>query len=476
MRSTKIVATVGPASREPEILRQLLAAGTNVFRINASHGAHDEYAAAIRTIRELAIEQGVDPAVMLDLQGPKIRLGTLEGGEAHLASGSRFAITVNPVVGDRTIASTTYPFFARDVKPGNRVLLADGKVELRALETDGSRVIFEVASGGTIRDQQGINLPGVSISSPSVTEKDRVDLEFGLANGIDLVALSFVRAAEDVRLLRGILDGYNRRIPMIAKIENSSALDNLEAILEDADGVMVARGDLGVEIALPKVPAAQKTIIERARRHGKFVITATQMLESMMENPEPTRAEVSDVANAILDGTDAVMLSGETAVGKFPVEAVRMMAAIAAEAEAFVKSRSVPDVHPAGTTHKEIVAQAAYQAGLSASVKAIVTFTASGEMPRLIARFRPLVPVFAFCADTALARALSAVYGVHTIPSVDISSLEDMIRICDQTLAGKGWLHPGESVTLVTGSPTGVPGGANLMKLHHVGDLNPPDK
>jgi len=471
MRRTKIIATIGPASRTPEMLAGLLDAGTAVFRVNASHGTHGEHAAAIRAVRQLAAGRGLTPGVMLDLQGPKIRLGKFEGGAAELRAGSSFSITVEPVTGTADLASTTYSAFARDVKPGDRVLLADGRIVLRALESDGSTVALEVVSGGTVRDKQGINLPGVRVSIPSMTEKDCLDLDFGLEHNVDMVALSFVRSAADVQGLRLRLRERGKPLPIVAKIEKPDAVDNLEEILEASDGVMVARGDLGVEMTLARVPGVQKAIIERARMRGKFVITATQMLESMIENPAPTRAEVSDVANAIFDGTDAVMLSAETAAGRYPVEAVRMMSEIALEAEAYLEHSPFPELPLAErASHKQIIAEAAYHMGLLASVKAIVVYTSSGETARLVARYRPRVPVFAFCEYPSVARSLSAIYGVHPVSAPGVNSLDETIRMAEHKLLGAGWSHIGDSVIVVAGSPFGVSGSANMIKLHRVGD------
>lgn len=471
MRRTKIIATLGPASRTPEMLAGLLDAGTGVFRVNASHGTHGEHAASIRAVRELAAGRGLSPGVMLDLQGPKIRLGVFEGGSAELRTGSFFTITVEPATGNADGASTTYGGFGGDVKPGDRVLLADGRVVLRAMESDGRRVKLSVVSGGTVRDKQGINLPGVRVSLPSMTEKDALDLEFGLGQDVDMVALSFVRSAADVQDLRRRLQERGKPLPIVAKIEKPDAVENLEGILEASDGVMVARGDLGVELALARVPGVQKAIIERARMRGKFVITATQMLESMIENPGPTRAEVSDVANAIFDGTDAVMLSAETATGRHPVEAVRTMSEIALEAEAYLENRPFPEPPLAArSSHMQIIAEAAYHVGLSASVKAIVVYTASGETARMVARYRPRVPVFAFCEDARVARSLSPIYGVHAVPSPGINSFDEMVRMADLRLLGGGWSRVGDSVLVVAGSPFGVAGSTNLIKLHRVGD------
>jgi pyruvate kinase len=470
--STKIIATLGPASSSPDVIRSLLAAGADVFRINASHGTHGDHLARIRTVRRVAAECELDPGILLDLQGPKIRLGKFAGGSATLATGSRFTITTEAIQGDSKTASTTYAEFAKDVTVGNRVLLADGAVELRAIQTDGTRVIFEVTSGGIIKDQQGINLPGVRVSIPSLTPKDLDDLTFGLDNDVDLVALSFVRSAADVKFLRQQMEDRGKRVPIIAKIEKPEALDHLDSILEAADGVMVARGDLGVELALARVPGAQKTILERARVRGKFAITATQMLETMIVNPTPTRAEVNDVANAIFDGTDAVMLSAETASGAHPVEAVRMMDTIATEAEAYLGNK--PFAEPpmdANPSHARIIAEAAYHAGMSANVKAIVVFTSSGNTARLVARYRPRVPIYALCETQETARALSVIYGVHTISPVNIGSIEGMVQITDLKLLGEAWSKIGDSVILVAGTPFGTPGSANTIRLHRIGEV-----
>ncbi|MBI5083624.1 MAG: pyruvate kinase, partial [Acidobacteria bacterium] len=325
MTNTKIVATLGPASSSPEMIRRLVEAGVDVFRLNASHGTSEERREAVAAIRAAAQAAGTNTGILLDLQGPKIRLDVFEGGHAVLETGGEFVITTEEVLGNSHAASTTYANFAKDVKAGDRVLLADGSRELVVLDSDGVRARCRVVTGGPISDKKGINLPGVQLSAPSLTRRDMENLQAGIEAGVDLVALSFVRRPSDVLRLRLFLEEKGSNLPIIAKIEKPEAVENIKDILTESDGVMVARGDLGVECSMETVPFIQKSIIEQARRAGKFVITATQMLESMIENPVPTRAEVSDVANAIYDGTDAVMLSGETSVGKYPVEAVRMM-------------------------------------------------------------------------------------------------------------------------------------------------------
>jgi pyruvate kinase len=446
----------------------MLAAGVDVFRLNASHGEQDQHAARIAAVREAARQTGVHAGILLDLQGPKIRLGRFENGGCVLQTGTQFTITTEPLLGSCERACTGYSRFARDVKAGDRVLLADGTVELRALESDGTNVRTEVVHGGPVGDHKGINLPGVKVSIPSLTEKDLADLHFGLNAGVDLVALSFVRTADDVLGLRDRLGG--RPVSIIAKIEKPEGWQNIEPILDATDGVMVARGDLGVETSLERVPRIQKSIIRRARRKGRFVITATQMLESMIENPTPTRAEVSDVANAIYDGTDAVMLSAETSVGKFPVEAVKFMARIAAESEESIRRKGFldPPKMPA-PSNPEILADAAHHAAREARAAAIVVFTSRGSSARLVSRCRPPVAVYAITPHDTTARQLSVSYGVVPMLAPDVSNTDEMLAQMDRILVEQGILKKGELVVFVAGQPVGRPGTTNLMKLHRVG-------
>lgn len=445
-------------------------AGVDVFRMNFSHGTQEEHAARIRCVREVAAELGVYAGVLMDLQGPKIRLGTFAGGRCVVEAGREFVITTTPdVTGTSERATTTYPEFGREVKPGDSVLIADGAIRLRVLSTDGVAARCEVLTGGVLSDRKGINLPGVNLSTPSMTKKDMSDLAFGLEQGVDMVALSFVRRAQDVLRVRVFLDEREIRIPIIAKIEKPEAVQNLNAILQEADGVMVARGDLGVEVPVEKVPFIQKSIIRKARRHGKFAITATQMLESMVENPFPTRAEVSDVANAIYDGTDATMLSAETSAGKYPVEAVEMMARISLEAENSIRARGFQDPPPLDSeSHADILAHAAYQSARAASVAAIVVFTRTGASAKLIARFRPPVPIYAFTSSEATARQLAVVFGVRPVIAPDVTSTDEMLGQVEQILVDRGWLQQGEVVVFVAGQPIGWPGTTNMMKLHRV--------
>jgi pyruvate kinase len=470
MPNTKIVATLGPATDAPGILDQLLAAGVDVFRLNASHGTQAEHAARIAAVRAAAGAVGSNAGILLDLQGPKIRLGRIEGGGCTLRAGNIFTITTEAVTGDCETASTGYANFANDVQPGDRILLADGTVELRAVASDGVRVRTEVVTGGPIADHKGINLPGVKVSIPSLTEKDLSDLHFGLNSGVDLIALSFVRTANDVLQLRNRLGG--RPAAIVAKIEKPEAWENIDEILDVTDGVMVARGDLGVETALERVPRIQKGIIRRARRSGKFVITATQMLESMVERCMPTRAEVSDVANAIYDGTDAVMLSAETSIGKFPVEAVRYMQRIASESEDSIRKKGFLDPpHQPEPTSPEILADAAYHAARDSKAAAIVVFTSTGSSARLVSRYRPPVSIFAVTPHDTTARQLAVNYGVTPILAPDVFDTDEMLALMDRLVVQNGLLKIGELVVFVAGQPVGRPGTTNLMKLHRIGGV-----
>ena len=473
MPNTKIVATLGPASDAPETLRELIAAGVDVFRLNASHGEWPDHARRIVAVRAAAEEAGRHIGILLDLQGPKIRLGKFAGGSCILETGAHFTITTLEVLGTCERASTGYLGLAKDVRPGDRVLLADGAVELNALSSDGVQVHFQVVMGGPIGDRKGINLPGVQVSAPSVTEADARNLAAGLAAGVDLIAQSFVRTAEDVLHLRSLMGEQNPPIPIIAKIEKPEAYDNIQSILQVAEGVMVARGDLGVEISLERVPPMQKSIIRRARREGTFVITATQMLESMIERPTPTRAEVSDVANAIYDGTDAVMLSAETSVGKYPVETVRYMTKIAREAERSINKRGFQDSPiPSGDpTVAQVMATSAYHAARAAKVSAIVVFTRSGRSARLISRYRPPVPIYAVTPSDKAARALSVCYGVIPVILPEVASTDEMLSQMDRMLMDRKLCHRGDTVVFVAGQPVGHEGTTNIMKIHKVGEI-----
>ncbi len=422
-----------------------------------------------RRCGRLSAEYGTNAGILLDLQGPKIRLGTFQNGPYVLQDGATFTITTQPIEGNAEIASTNYTDLARDLKPGDPILLADGSVQLRVLSTDGTAVRSLVVSGGPISDRKGINLPGVNISTPTLSKKDIADAHFGVEQGVDFFALSFIRNARDVLRLRHLLEEVDAKQPIIAKIEKPEGWQNLDAILEECEGVMVARGDLGVEMAAEKVPAIQKAIIERARKSGKFVITATQMLESMIEHPLPTRAEVSDVANAIYDGTSAVMLSAETSAGKHPVESVKVMARIACETEISLNKQGFPDVwRLEDLSIPEIIADAAYHSARCAGVVALAVGTTTGASARLLARYRPPVPIYAFTSSEVVARQLSIVYGVHAILSPVMESTDRMLHEMERVLVETGRVRPGDNIVFVAGQPVGMHGSTNMLKLHRI--------
>ncbi len=473
MRATKIVATLGPSTDSDAVMRSLFEAGVDVFRLNASHGTQDDHARRIKKVRELSEEFKSRTGILLDLQGPKIRLGTFKDSPQFLANDSMFTITTLAVEGTNEIASTSYTEFAKDVKPGDSVLLADGALQLQVMDTNGVAARCKVICGGWISDRKGINLPGVKVSTPSLSKKDVADAHFGVEQGVDFLALSFVRQARDVLRLRHLLDEVDAKQPIVAKIEKPEACQNLDSILEECDGVMVARGDLGVEIALEKVPAIQKTIIEKARLRGRFVITATQMLESMIEHPLPTRAEVSDVANAIHDGTSAIMLSAETSAGKHPIEAVKMMARIACETERSIQRQGFQppwDASPQATM-PEIIADAAYHCARTAGVAALAVGTTSGGSARLLARFRPPVPIFAFTSSETVARQLSIIYGVDAIVTRDMNSTDEMLMEMEQLLLASARVKAGDNIVFVAGQPVGLRGSTNMLKLHRVSGI-----
>ena len=468
MRATKIVATLGPSTDAEGVLRKFFEAGVDVFRLNASHGTQEDLARRIKDVRELADEFKLHASILLDLQGPKIRLGTFKDGPCTLRDGDTFTITTQPVEGSSTIASTNYSALASDVKPGDPILLADGSVTLRVLTTDGVSVRCLVENGGKISDRKGINLPGVNVSTPSLSKKDIADAHFGVEQEVDFFALSFVRTARDVLRLRHLLEEVDAKQPIIAKIEKPEAWQNFDSILDECDGVMVARGDLGVEMAPEKVPFVQKDIIERSRKRGKFVITATQMLESMIENPWPTRAEVSDIANAIYDGTSAVMLSAETSAGKHPVESVCVMARIAAETERSMY-KNFPEISgKEKLSIPEIIAEAAYHSAQSAGAVALAVGTATGASARLLARHRPPVPIYAFTLTEVVARQLSIVYGVHPMMIHSIDSTDGMIQEIERLLVETKRAKPGDRIVFVAGQPVGLRGSTNMLKLHQI--------
>ncbi len=468
--ATKIVATLGPASNDDATLAALIAAGVNVFRLNFSHGTHADHAANVRRVRAAAQAADKPIAIMQDLQGPKIRTGTLAGGvPVTLKEGATFRITGDPdVVGTAARVGTTYEHLPQDVRPGDHILLDDGTMTLRVTAIEGADVVTEVVYGGLLREHKGINLPGVRVSTPALTPKDEEDLAFGFELGVDLVAISFVRTAADVRLARSALRKLSAKTPVIAKIEKPEALDDLPGILDAADGVMVARGDLGVELSPERVPSAQKRIIRMANDRCKVVITATQMLESMTTNPQPTRAEAADVFNAILDGTDAVMLSGETAIGHYPVETVRMMRRIADQAE-----RALPDRLPRRRTAREpaqaALADAAVRLAEETDAKALVVFTQSGFTAHLISSRRPRVPIIALTVDPSVHRRLALWWGLTPICTRFGATMEATLPLFEEALCAQGLVCDNDLVVIVGSSMKMRGTRSNMIKLHVVG-------
>jgi pyruvate kinase len=471
-RRAKIVCTIGPSCNTEAAMRDLLRLGMDIARLNFSHGTHEEHAHNIQRLRRAAEHEGRTICILQDLQGPKIRTGLLERHEpVLLKTGSIVTITPQDVPGTAARISTTFPDLARELSPGARILLSDGLIELRVRGSRGPDLQCDVINGGLLGEHKGINLPGLALSIPALTEKDRKDLEFGLSHGVDAVAFSFVRTAADIALGKQIIAAHGADIPVIAKLEKPQAIDHLEEILEIADGVMVARGDLGVEMAPEKIPVIQKHIIRRAAVWRKPVITATQMLESMVENPRPTRAEASDVANAIFDGTDSVMLSAETASGQYPREAVSIMARIVVEAECsmtdFVQFRRRRENHQLSVA--ETICESISHSAEDLPMGAIAVFTESGNTVRMISKYRPKVPIFGFTHSLPVVQRMNLYWGVHPVRCRQANSAEQMVAIAEQHLLSRGQLKPKDVLGVVAGTRQ-VSGSTNLMRLHVVTD------
>jgi pyruvate kinase len=469
-RRAKIICTIGPACQSEAAMRDLLRLGMDVARLNFSHGSHEDHARNIERLRKAADKEDRTVCILQDLQGPKIRTGRLERHQpVLLESGSTVIITPRDIAGTPTRISTTFPDLAREVTTGARILLRDGLIELRVRTMRGKDVVCDVLNGGMLGEHQGINLPGTALSIPAMTEKDRKDLEFGLKHGVDAVALSFVRSAADVNMVRQIVVGHGSDTPLIAKLEKPQAIDHLEEILEAVDGVMVARGDLGVEMAPEKVPVIQKHVIRRAAEWRKPVITATQMLESMIENPRPTRAEASDVANAIFDGTDSVMLSGETASGRYPREAVAMMARIVIEAESNMEELTPPrrrrDRH--GLSVAETICESIAHAAEDLPMGAIAVFTETGNTARMISKYRPQAPIYAFTHNSTVAQRTHLYWGAHPMKCAQALSTDNMVSVAEQELLSRGLLKPGDVLGVVAGTRQ-ASGSTNFMRLHTV--------
>ena len=465
-QNTKIVCTIGPSSSSIKTLRQLIRAGMDVARLNFSHGSHKGHKGVIRSVRRLSTELDKPVAILQDLQGPKIRTGELKEGRVELKKNQEWTITTRRIKGGQGLISTTYRGIVSDLKRGDAILIDDGMIELKVLSKDKEQLYCKVISGGILGEHKGINLPGVRTRIPSLTKKDKEDLKVGIEAGVDYVAISFVRSAKDVRALKRFLKNKKVDIPVIAKIEKPQALDELEGILDVCEGIMVARGDLGVELSPEKVPVAQKKMIRMANEKRKLVITATQMLESMTEHPRPTRAETSDVANAILDGTDAVMLSAETSVGKYPVESVRMMRKIARETETNFPTKPLYDRRP--SNFPDVISEAACLAADDLGLKAIVAFSQSGFTAGLISKYRPPVPIIACTPDVEVQRRLALYWGVNARVVPHLVGTDKMIETVEDLLLKERLAKKGDRIAILGGTPLATRGKTNMMKLHVV--------
>ncbi len=467
-RRGKIVCTLGPATSTDESVLALVEAGMDVARMNFSHGEHRDHKAAYDRVRAASDATGRAVGLLADLQGPKIRLGRFTGGVTYWATGESVRITVDTCQGSHDRVSTTYKQLAKDAVVGDRVLIDDGKVGLQVESVEGNDVVCTVTEGGPVSDSKGMSLPGMSVSAPALSEKDVDDLEFALTLGVDMVALSFVRSPSDVELVHEVMDQMGRRVPVIAKLEKPEAIDNLEAVVLAFDAVMVARGDLGVELPLEEVPLVQKRAIQMARENAKPVIVATQMLDSMIENSRPTRAEASDVANAVLDGADALMLSGETAIGKHPLEAVKTMARIVCAVEE--NSTAAPPLTHVPRTKRGVISYAARDIGERLDAKALVAFTQSGDTVRRLARLHTPLPLLAFTPLPEVRSQLAMTWGTETFIVPTMRNTDAMIRLVDKSLLELGRYKRGELVVIVAGAPPGTVGSTNLIHVHRIGE------
>ncbi|WP_174372154.1 pyruvate kinase [Nocardia araoensis] len=468
MRRTKIVCTLGPATATEDRIRELVESGMDVARLNFSHGEHADHAENYKKVRQASDHLGRAVGILADLQGPKIRLGRFLEGRTVWATGEEVRITVDDIDGTHDRVSTTYKELAQDAKPGDRLLVDDGKVGLIVTGVDGNDVVCRVTEGGPVSNNKGVSLPGMDVSVPALSEKDIEDLEFALKLGVDFIALSFVRSPSDVELVHDVMDRVGRRVPVIGKLEKPEAIDNLEAVVLAFDAVMVARGDLGVELPLEQVPIVQKRAIQMARENAKPVIVATQMLESMIDNSRPTRAEASDVANAVLDGADAVMLSGETSVGKYPIETVRTMARIVHAVE--TESTRVPPLTHVPRTKRGVISYAARDIGERLNAKALVAFTQSGDTVRRLARLHTPLPLLAFTPLPEVRSQLALTWGTETFIVPTVNSTDAMIHQVDVALLSMDRYQKGDLVVIVAGSPPGTVGSTNLIHVHRIGE------
>ncbi|WNS81741.1 pyruvate kinase [Domibacillus sp. DTU_2020_1001157_1_SI_ALB_TIR_016] len=477
MQKTKIVCTIGPASESLETLQSLMNAGMNVARLNFSHGSHEEHGARIQNIRQAAKNTGKTVAILLDTKGPEIRTHNMENGAIELESGKDAVISMTEVLGTPEKFSITYSGLIDDVEPGSSILLDDGLIGLlvTGIDREKGEIGVRILNSGTLKNKKGVNVPGVSVKLPGITEKDADDIRFGIEQGVDFIAASFVRRTSDVLDIRELLEKNNAtHIQIIPKIENQEGVDNIDDILEVSDGLMVARGDLGVEIPAEEVPIVQKKLIKKCNLLGKPVITATQMLDSMQRNPRPTRAEASDVANAIFDGTDAIMLSGETAAGSYPLEAVKTMHNIAVRAEAELQMRDIPPRRRNNTgrmTMTDAIGQSVAKTAEALEVKAIIAPTSSGHTARMISRYRSKASIYAVTDSERVMRSLSLVWGVFPVMGLSVSSTDDMLDNAIVHCLDEGLISHGELVVITAGVPVGESGTTNLMKIHVVGDI-----
>ena len=476
MRRAKIVCTLGPATESPEMVQALVDAGMDVARINRSHGDADDHAKVIARVREAAEASGRAVAVLVDLQGPKIRLGRFVEGKHELAEGDTFTITTEDVPGTKELVSTTFKGLPGDVKPGDAILIDDGRVAVRVTDVTGPRVTTRVEVPGPVSNNKGLNLPGVAVNVPALSEKDTEDLRWGLHQGADFIALSFVRSAADYADVAAIMAEEGIQVPVIAKIEKPQAVENLAEIVDAFDGIMVARGDLGVELPLEQVPLVQKRATEMCLRNAKPVIVATQVLESMISAPRPTRAEASDCANAVLDGADAVMLSGETSVGEYPIECVRTMARIIENTEEHGLER-IAKLRATPHTRGGVITKAAAQIGETLGVKYLTCFTQSGDSARRMSRLRSAIPLLAFTPVPEVRNQLALSWGIQTFTVPQVEHTDDMISQVDVVLKGSGHGTEGDMVVVVAGMPPGVSGSTNSIRVHTVGEeLGYPDR
>lgn len=473
MRKTKIVCTIGPASEDVQVLKELLRSGMNVARLNFSHGTHEEHGRRIKNIKIASQEINIPVAIMLDTKGPEIRIGLLEKGHVQLVEGDKITLTTQEILGTKEKIFVNYPGLPRDVLPGDSLLLDDGLIALRALEINGEEIQCIVENGGELSDRKKLNLPGVQVNLPGLTDKDLADLAFGVRAGIDFVAASFIRSAADVLAIRKVLEDLQAQVDIISKIENQQGVNNLEEIIRVSDGIMVARGDLGVEIPAEEVPLVQKQLIEKCNLAGKPVITATQMLDSMMRNPRPTRAEASDVANAILDGSDAIMLSGETATGKYPLDAVKTMARIAQRIEDSLDWVELMRKRAAsvGGTTTEAISYATCATALSLEASAIISATKSGSTARMVSKYRPHAPIVATTPSEATFRKLLLVWGVYPLLAGESKTTDLLFEKSVNTAMQAGYIKNGDLVVITAGVPVGIPGSTNLIKVHTVGEI-----